>query len=473
MGSPQQPPYDYRYYRRHRPRSLAGPIVLVALGVIFLLGNMHVVSAARIAWLFATWWPLLLILLGVVRIIEYSIARSQGDPTPRSGGGIVALVILVTIFGLTASSARHWNWQAINDNVDVNPGWDGVFGQKYEFTQELSQPLPADGHVQIDSNHGSVTVHVADNGDSPVKLVVHRHISADSQSEADKYNDRQKPTLAVDGNILHISSGENLPNVQVGFVMGPRIVSDLELWVPRKAPVRIDTAHGDVNVSQRDADVSVSTTYGGDIQINQIKGNVDVASHKGDIQISDVTGDVRVAGKADDINLSDISGVATMDGEFYGDTKLSHIGKTVKFHSTRTDMQMGKLDGDLTMDSGDLHVTSVAGSFEVHTRAKDIRLEDVSGPITVENSHGDVDLHPKSPYGDVNVSNHQGAIHVTVPDNAGYNVDARSSRGELEDDFNLSVSKNGEDRVAQGSIGKAGNRLQLTTDHGTIEIRKG
>ena len=473
MGSPQQPPYDYRYYRRHRQRSIAGPIVLVAIGVIFLLGNMHVVSAARMAWLFATWWPLLLILLGVVRIVEYSIARSQGDPAPRSGGGIVALIILVTIFGLTASSARHWNWQAINDNVDVNPGWDGIFGQKYEFTQELSQPLPADGHVQIDSNHGSVTVHPADNQNSPVKLVVHRHISADSQGEADKYNDRQKPTLTVDGNTLHVSSGENLPNVQVGFVMGPRIVSDLELWVPRKAPVRIDTAHGDVNVSQRDADVSVSTTYGGDIQINQIKGNVDVASHKGDIQISDVTGDVRVAGKADDIILSDISGIATMDGEFYGDTKLSHIGKTVKFHSTRTDMQMGKLDGDLTMDSGDLHASSVGGSFEVHTRAKDIRLEDVSGPITVENSHGDVDVHPKSPYGDVNVSNHQGAIHVVVPDNAGYSVDARSSRGELEDDFNLSVTKNGEDRVAQGSIGKAGNKLQLTTDHGTIEIRKG
>jgi DUF4097 and DUF4098 domain-containing protein YvlB len=198
-----------------------------------------------------------------------------------------------------------------------------------------------------------------------------------------------------------------------------------------------------------------------------------VASHKGDIQISDITGDVRVAGKADDVTLSDISGIATLDGEFYGDTKLSHIGKTVKFHSTRTDMEMGKLDGDLTMDSGDLHASSVGGSFEIHTRAKDIRLEDISGPITVENSHGDVDVHPKSPYGDVNVSNHQGAIHVVVPENAGYNVDARSSRGELEDDFDLKVTKNGEDRVAQGNVGKGGNKLQLTTDHGTIEIRKG
>jgi DUF4097 and DUF4098 domain-containing protein YvlB len=100
-------------------------------------------------------------------------------------------------------------------------------------------------------------------------------------------------------------------------------------------------------------------------------------------------------------------------------------------------------------------------------------VEDVSGRITIENSHGDIDLRPISPFGDLNVSNHQGAIHVTLPAGAGFNVDARSSRGELENDFDLNVTKNGDDRVAQGNVGKGGNRLQLTTDHGTIEIRKG
>jgi DUF4097 and DUF4098 domain-containing protein YvlB len=470
VGSPQ-PPFDYRYYRRQRSRSIAGPIVLVAVGVAFLLGNMHVISPARIAWLFATWWPLLLILLGLIRIIEYSIARSQGGPAPRFGGGGVGLLILLIVLGVSASSARRWNWQAMNDNIDVNPGWDGVFGQKYEFTQELSQPLPAGGQIQIDSDHGSVTVHVADNGDSPVKLVVHRHVAADSQEEANKFNEKQKPTITADGGILRIGSGENEAHVQVGFVMGPRIVSDMEIWAPRKAPVQVTAAHGDVTVTQRDADVKISTTHG-DVQVNQIKGNVDITSHKGDIQISQIAGDVHLDGKADDVTFSDVSGVAILDGEFFGDTKLSHIGKSVKFHSTRTDMELGKLDGELNMDSGDLHATSVDGPVEVHTRAKDIRLDDISGPITIENSHGEIDLHPKSPFGDVNVSNHQGAIHIVLPESAGFAVDARSSRGELESDFQLSVTKTGEDRVAAGNIGKGGNKLQLTTDHGTIEIRK-
>jgi DUF4097 and DUF4098 domain-containing protein YvlB len=440
--------------------------------VAFLLANMHVVSGARIAWLFATWWPLLLILIGLIRIIEYAVARSQGDPAPRFGGGAVAVLIIVAIVGLTASSARHWNWQAINDNVDVNPGWDGMFGQRFDFTQELTQPLPKDGNIQVDSDHGSVTVHVADTADSPVKLVVHRHISAASQEEAQRYDDREKPAMTVDGNTLHINPGQNEPHVQVGFVWGPRFVSDMEIWAPRKAPVLITAAHGDINVSQRDADVRVSTTHG-DIQVSQIKGNVDATTHKGDVQISQITGDVHLEGRSDDLTLTDISGVAIVDGDIYGDTKLSHIGKSVKIHTSRTDLELGKLEGDLDMDSGDLRATSVGGPFEVHTRAKDIRVEDVSGPVTIEDSHGEIELRPRSPFGDVNVSNHQGAIHVVVPANAGFNVEARSSRGELESDFDLKVTKTGEDRVAEGSVGKGGNRLQLTTDHGTIEIRKG
>ena len=471
MASPKMP-YDPRFYRRYRQRSLAGPIILVGIGVAFLLANMRVISASRVAWLFATWWPLLLILIGVIRVIEYAVARNEGEPTPRFGGGTIALLILFILIGLSASGARHVNWQAFNDNVDMNPGWDTMFGEKYDFTQELSQPLPAGGRIEIDSDHGSVTVHAADTADAPVKLIVHRHVAADSQSEANQINDKQKPTMTVEGNTLHINGGENQPHVQVGFVMGPRSTSDLEIWAPRKAQVQVTAAHGDINVGERDSDVKISTTHG-DIQANQIKGNVDITSNRGDIRINQITGDVHLEGHADDVTLTDISGVAVLDGEFFGDTKLSHIGKSVKFHSSRTDLALGKLAGDLDMDSGDLHVSSVSGSFEVHTRAKDIRVEDVSGPVTVENSHGEIDLHPKSPYGDVNVSNHQGAIHVVLPEGAGFNVDARSTRGELESDFPLDISKNGDDRVAQGSVGKGGNKLQLTTDHGSIEIRKG
>lgn len=472
MASPQTPqaPYQgYRYYRRRR--SLFGPLVLICIGVAFLLANMHVISGARLAWLFATWWPALLILLGLVRIVEYSVARSQGSPVPRFGGGAIFLLILFVCIGLSASGARHVNWQAFGDDVDVNPGFSTVFGEKYEFTDELSQPLPANGSIRVDNNRGAVTIHASEDNGNGVKLVVHRRIAADSQNEADNIHSRQTAKMTVDGTVLHIDSGQT-EQKQVGFVMGPTSVSDMEIWAPAKAAVDISTAHGDISVSGRQADVSASTTHG-DTQLSQIKGNVSLTAHSGDVQISDITGNVKLDGKADDVTLTDITGGVSLNGEFYGDTKLSHVSSTVQFRSSRTDMQMAKLSGDLDMDSGDLRANSISGPLRVTTKAKDIHLEDVSGSIEVEDSHGEVEVHPQSPFGDMTINNHQGAIHVVLPENAGYSVEARSTRGELETDFPLNVTEQGPDRTTTGTLGKGGSKLQLTTDHGTIEIRKG
>lgn len=470
MASPQTPYQGNRYYGRRR--SLFGPLVLIGIGVAFLLANLHVISGARLAWLFSTWWPALLILLGVVRIVEYSIARSQGTPVPRFGGGAIFLLVLFVCIGFSASGARRVNWQAFGDNVDINPGFDTVFGQKYEFTDELTQPLPANATIRVDNSRGAVTVHTSEDNSNDVKLVVHRHISADSQNDADNLHARQKAAMTLDGSVLHIDSGQHDANAQVGFSMGPRSASDMEIWAPAKAAVDISTVHGDVNVTGRQADVTLSTTHG-DVQVSQIKGNVSLTAHSGDVQISDITGNVKLDGKADDVTLSDITGGVSLDGEFFGDTKLSHISSTVRFRSSRTEMQMAKLSGDLDMDSGDLRANSIAGPLRVVTKAKDIHLEDVSGSIEVENSHGEVEVHPQSPYGDITINNHQGAIHVVLPDNAGYSVEARSTRGELETDFPLSITEQGPDRTTQGNVGKGGSKLQLTTDHGSIEIRKG
>lgn len=471
MASPQTPYPGYRYYRRRR--SLFGPIVLIGIGLAFLLANMHVISGARLAWLFSTWWPALLILLGLVRIVEYSVARSQGSPIPRFGGGAIFLLILFICIGLSASGARNVDWQrAFGNDVDFN-GWNAAFGEKYEFTDELTQALPANGSIRVDNSRGAVTIHASDNNaGKEVKLVVHRHISADSQNDADDRHNRQKATMTLDGNVLHIDSGQHETSGHVGFYVEGRSASDMEIWAPANVAVDISTAHGDVNVTGRQADLTLSTTHG-DVQVSQIKGNVSLTAHSGDVQISDITGNVKLDGKADDVTLSDITGGVSLDGEFYGDTKLSHVSSTVQFRSSRTDMQMARLSGDLDMDSGDLRANSIAGPLRVTTKAKDIHLEDVSGSIEVENSHGEVEVHPQSPYGDITINNHQGAIHVVLPDNAGYSVEARSTRGELETDFPLSITEQGQDRTTHGEVGKGGSKLQLTTDHGTIEIRKG
>src|SRR5215813_13607080 len=95
--SPLPPPPPPRH------RSFAGPLVLIIVGVVFLLGTMRVLSVARLAHLFANYWPVLLILWGVIKLIEHMQAQREGTRASGIGAGGVLLVIMIVVFGLVAT----------------------------------------------------------------------------------------------------------------------------------------------------------------------------------------------------------------------------------------------------------------------------------------------------------------------------------------------------------------------------------
>ena len=49
-----------------RPRSRIGAFVLILIGVIFLLVNLGILPVAELRELLAKWWPLILIIVGVM-----------------------------------------------------------------------------------------------------------------------------------------------------------------------------------------------------------------------------------------------------------------------------------------------------------------------------------------------------------------------------------------------------------------------
>src|SRR5437868_4770256 len=179
-----------------RRRSMAGPVILIGIGVLFLLANIGALSKAQLWLWFSTYWPLLLILLGAIRLVEYIIARNSGGPTPRFGGGSVFLLVLFIFIGLGATQSRRVNWDAFRENVDINTDFSPFFGQKYDFTDQQEQPLGTAKNLQLENEHGSVKIHPQD--ERKIKLVVHRHIAADSQDEANKINAENKASFSVD-----------------------------------------------------------------------------------------------------------------------------------------------------------------------------------------------------------------------------------------------------------------------------------
>src|ERR1700758_4783528 len=96
-----------------RRRSLAGAFVLIILGTVFLMATMRILSIGRLAHLFANYWPALLILWGVIKLIEHQRAQREGYRASGIGGGGVVLVVMIVVFGLMATQLEHVNWSGL------------------------------------------------------------------------------------------------------------------------------------------------------------------------------------------------------------------------------------------------------------------------------------------------------------------------------------------------------------------------
>jgi DUF4097 and DUF4098 domain-containing protein YvlB len=136
-------------------------------------------------------------------------------------------------------------------------------------------------------------------------------------------------------------------------------------------------------------------------------------------------------------------------------------------------MELARLDGDMTLDSGDLRVNSVGGPTRISTRAKDIQLTGVSGDVQIQNNNGDVELRAADALGNISVDNRKGEIRVVLPANAGFRVDGRTYGGDVTTDFpDLKVNSAGSQSSVSGTVGKGGPEVRLNTEHGDIEVRK-
>jgi DUF4097 and DUF4098 domain-containing protein YvlB len=461
MASPTPSPVVAPPRRR---RSMTGPFILIIIGVIFLLGNMHLISWGRLGVWFAHYWPLLLILWGVLKLAEHYRAKQEGTTAPGLGAGGVFLLVMLILCGLIASQMTRVNWDQLGDQIDIGDADIPFIGSTFNFDDQpaLTQTLPAGGSVKIVNERGAVSVSVSN--DDKVRVTYQKKIRAESQQDADKWNDQTKPQIAASGNLVTINANTR------GAGDHP-VTSDLNVAIPRKAALTISSQRGDVNVMGRDGAVEISNQRG-EVSVDDVNGDVTLNMDRSSVRGSQISGDVQIAGRSNDVTLTDVKGAARLSGEFMESVKLSKIGKSVKFNSSRTDMEFAKLEGDLDLDSGDLRATGLTGPVRLTTRSKDVTLEGVAGDVRVQNENSGVEVQLKSA-GNVQVDTRNGDVTVGVPDKMGFKVDARTRGGEVQADFpDLKVSNDDNEGTATGTVGNGAARLVLNSEHGTITIRK-
>jgi DUF4097 and DUF4098 domain-containing protein YvlB len=447
--------FYWRYYRRP---SVAGPIILLAVGVVALLIETGRISAASFWGWYAQWWPVLLIGVGAILLLEYFFDRNNPYAGRRSFGGF-GFLIFVILFSAWATRAAHV-WGPLSDQFSDNGDdfWT-MMGEEHDNDVELSEAVSPTAAVQIQNPRGDVTITASSDNQAHVRA--HQIVHTSSSDQAQKIFDAVKPKLIVSGSsaVLNVE-GRN--NARV----------DLTVELPAGVTTVVNAGRGDVAIDGLKGTADVTSSHG-DVKFDNMGGNIHARMDHGDFSAHQIAGDVSIDGRAGDVTLSEIKGNVTLDGDFFGDTHIEQAGAAVHFHSSRTDLAITKLLGEMTMDSGDLSINQAAGPLRVVTRSKNIDLSQITGDAHVENNNGDITFTAGVPLGNIQITNRTGNISVTVPENVGFSVTASNNDGDLNTDFPISVNGSDAHRSAQGQVGNGGPHLELTTNHGDIELRKG
>lgn len=133
---PSAPPPPAPMYPQRR--SIAGPLILIVIGLLFFLRNFGL-RFPLWHW-FGRWWPVLLILWGVIALIEHSSASRMGYRTRHLGAGGIFLLVLLVGLGVTAHYSSNVDWSGMRDQIQMDDDLGGIFGTAFTFEDTLQQP---------------------------------------------------------------------------------------------------------------------------------------------------------------------------------------------------------------------------------------------------------------------------------------------------------------------------------------------
>jgi DUF4097 and DUF4098 domain-containing protein YvlB len=450
------------YVGAYGPRvpSVVGPTFLIGAGIVALLlvtGRLN--SGVFWSW-YGDWWPMLLIGAGLLLLGEWALDLRRATPVRRSGS-FIGLLILLAILGGGAATFNHagdwFNWG--NNDGDFFSNWGPP---QHETDQDVwDAAIPANGSLQIDNPRGDVSI---TGGDGPNLIVkAHQIARADSDNEAQRIYDAQKPNVTVSGSTVVLKSAGH----DRGWL-------GLTVVVPKNARVTVNAGHGDLTAAGLGAGLGAMVR--GDVRLNSITGQVDVRFTNGrhDFTAHDVQGNLSLGGDTGDLTISQIKGTVMQSGEISGDVHIEDVSGQVRLRTNVTDVDLASLPGDLSLNNDELSVDEAKGDVHIKTRSKkDVSLNGIYGNSWVENREGNISVAPAGNFSVQAVNSHgNGNVEVTLGPNASAMIDGRTRNGDILDDFSLAISGN-EAKTVQGRISGGAARIVLTTDVGDVRIKRG
>lgn len=443
-----------------RQRSITGPLILVGIGVLFLINNIW--RDVAIWTLFADYWPVLLIVMGIVGLVEVLVHASRNTappPRPLSGGGVFWIFVLI-MFAIWGSNRGGIHIGGLNS------GGVNILGSDYEFDINASSPSQGVTRVVLENIKGNLSLKGEDTSD--IKLTGHKSIRAFNKSDADRADQQSAVKLDRQGDLL-IVRAEEPHNTRMLSV-----TTDLDLVIPKGVSVETRGRAGDLSIEDIDGGVEISGGRG-DVRLNRIGKDVKVeSSRSGLVRATDIRGGVDLQGRGSEVQIENVKGEVKVNGEFGGTLEFRALAKSLHFTSARTDMRIEQIPGNVVLDLGELKMENVVGPVRFQTGSRDVQITDVTNSLELTLDRGDIQVsQSKSPMPKIEIRTRNGDITVSAPEKSGFDLDARTAQGEASNEFGGALEQKSDGRGAtiKGKSG-AGPQVILNTERGSLTFKK-
>src|SRR5688572_18957685 len=140
--------------RRGSSGSIFWGLTLIVAGGIFLAKNLgyNVPVWSGIA----RYWPILLIVWGLLKLVDYYRWQREGQTGSLFSGGEVVLLIFVLLVGTALTSAANMTPGVGDFFENIDELFGDITGNTYEYTERLEQAIPSGSIINIINRYGAV-----------------------------------------------------------------------------------------------------------------------------------------------------------------------------------------------------------------------------------------------------------------------------------------------------------------------------
>jgi hypothetical protein len=409
---------------KRRP-SLLGALLWVGLGIVFLLQNF---GAGIDFWsLAARYWPLLLILLGLGKVIDYFLKK---DAVSVSIGEIIGILFLLFIGSfLTKVSESHFV-QVFRElpihigGVSVRPGqW---MGESHAYTEEAAADrLSGDvTPILIENAYGSISV--IPGSDREVRARLKKVIYA---------NEFRAKDIAAEVRLEMKPESKGEPGSPVKPEAEPTKKSGAAYFVVRTNRESLNSKDYTFNtdlevIVPKNSQVQIRNSFG-DVRVGGINGRLDINTTHRSLKISDCTGEFIISTRFAESQLTNLVGNVKLDSRSRGRVYIENVKGDLNVTSEYSPLEVINIDGKVQLSNieGSIRVERVTKPVVIDSRGSEVQIQNLQDSLKLNASHKKVEIEDVS--SDVSIESRYATI---VLKKIKGNVDIRSNSDEVSAD---------------------------------------